>query len=333
MKRATSGDWRPSASLEVLRWRAQLVARVRQFFLERNVLEVETPILSASATPDPALTSLTTTYTGPEFATGQNLYMQTSPEFAMKRLLAAGAGSIYQICKVFRDGESGRLHNPEFTMLEWYRVGMGYHELMTEVEALVRFAVGDQLTSGQAERITYATAFERSLGVNPHTATAREFAALARDHGVRPPDALLKSQDTAVWRDLLLTHIVEPKLGQNGMTFVIDFPASQASLSRVRPDQPPVAERFELYCRGIELANGFHELTEVEEHRVRFERQNHTRVHNHQVAVPVDDHLLAALESGLPDCSGVALGLDRLVMIGAGLNDVSSALAFPIGRA
>jgi len=333
MKRNPSGDWRPNASLEILRRRAEVLARIREFFRERCVLEVDTPILSAAGTPDPALASLTVTYTGPEYAGGRTLYMQTSPEFPMKRLLAAGTGSIYQICKVFRDGESGRLHNPEFTMLEWYRVNMGYHELMDEVDALVRFVIGERIASIPTEKITYAEAFQRTLAIDPHQAMAKDFAALANERGIRPPDALLTSSDASVWRDLLLTHLVEPELGRDQMTFVYDFPASQASLARIRPEHPPLAERFELYCHGIELANGFHELTDVAEHRVRFERQNHTRTHGNQQHIPIDNHLLSALEHGLPDCSGVAMGVDRLVMLDTELHDVASTLSFPIDRA
>jgi len=332
MKISASGDWRPAASLEVLRLRARMLERIRAFFLEREVLEVDTPILSASATPDPSLASFTTRYTGPQFPDGRMFYLQTSPEFPMKRLLASGTGSIYQICKVFRDGECGRLHNPEFTMIEWYRVGLDHLQLMGEVEMLVRHAIQDAIPLKAAEWLTYRDAFERHLQLDPHTATVRDYAEAARRYEIYPPADLLTHQDAAIWRDLLLTHLIEPHLGQDGLTFLYDFPASQASLARVRPGSPPLAERFELYCQGIELANGFHELADPDEQRIRFERQLHTRVAAGMADLPIDGHLLAALQEGLPDCSGVALGFDRLVMLAAGLHQIESVIAFPWDR-
>jgi lysyl-tRNA synthetase class 2 len=326
-------DWRPTASLEVLKLRARMLARIRAFFLERGVLEVETPILSAAATPDPALASLATRYTGPHYPHGRTLYLHTSPEFPMKRLLAAGAGSIYQICKVFRDGEAGRLHNPEFTLLEWYRTGYDTRRLMEEADALVRDALGGSPVLAATEHLSYREVFERYTGLNPHTATAAAFTDVARRHEIHPPAGLLAQHDVAVWRDLLLTHLIEPHLGQGRLTFICDYPASQAALARIRPGNPPVAERFELYLHGVELANGFHELADAAEQRTRFERHLHARTAAGQTAVPLDEHLLAALAAGLPDCSGVALGLDRLVMLAAGAKSIQEVLPFPIDRA
>lgn len=310
-----------------------MLERLRAYFLEHGVLEVETPVLSSAATPDPALASLTTRYTGPLYPHGQAFYLQTSPEFAMKRLLAAGSGSIYQVCKVFRDGESGRLHNPEFTMLEWYRTGFSHHQLMAEVEALVSYCIEDTILLKTSERLSYQEAFQRHLQLDPHTATAQEFAEVARRHEIHPPDDLFAHHDVAIWRDLLLTHLIEPHLGQGRLTFLHDFPASQASLARVRPGHPPLAERFELYWQGIELANGFHELADPAEQRIRFERQQHARVANGLPALPLDEHLLAALANGLPDCSGVALGFDRLVMLASGARHLDEVIAFPWTRA
>src|SRR3989344_3166207 len=210
-------DWRPAASLEVLKLRARLLERIRAFFSARGVLEVETPILSTAAVTDPMLASFTARYTGPLFPHGQTLYLHTSPEFPMKRLLAAGSGSIYQVCKVFRDGESGRRHNPEFTLLEWYRVGFDQHRLMAE----------------NGELVTQLLA--PALKLDPPTATVSDYAAMANTHGISAPPDMLRHNDVAVWRDLLLTHVVEPKLGQGRLTFIYDYPASQAALARIQP--------------------------------------------------------------------------------------------------
>lgn len=326
-------NWRPTAGNVRLRLRAQVLARVRRFFDERGVLEVETPILSQAATPDPALASLVTRYTGPGAPHGQELYLHTSPEFPMKRLLAAGSGSIYQLCKVFRNGESGRLHNPEFSMLEWYRVGFDHRQLMAEVEALVTEVLAGQMALAVSEQLSYREVFLRHIGLDPHTSTTQDFAEAARVNEIHAPPDLLAHHDVAIWRDLLLTHVIEPHLGQGRLTFVYDFPASQASLARVRAGDPPLAERFELYVNGIELANGFHELADASEQRLRFERQLHARVGAGLPAAPLDEHLLAALRHGLPECSGVALGFDRLVMLAAGAHSIQDVIAFPIERA
>jgi len=324
--------WRPAAALEVLKLRARMLAKIRDFFSQRNVLEVDTPALSHAATPEPALTSFATRYKGPLYPHGLQLYLHTSPEFAMKRLLAAGCGSIYQICKVFRDGESGRLHNPEFTLLEWYRCGFDHLALMDEVEVLVRTLLADQLPLAQTERLSYRDAFQQYAGLDPHTATPAQFAKAAVAHRIHAPASLDNKGDVDIWRDLLLTHVIEPRLGRGRLCFLYDYPASQASLARVRPGNPPVAERFELYLEGIELANGFHELTDAQEQRSRFTQQLNARCLSGQ-DVPLDENLLQALEQGLPDCAGVALGLDRLIMLAAGVTSVQETLAFPFDRA
>lgn len=333
MKPDASGDWRPTAALEVLKRRARMLQQLRAFFSERGVLEVETPILSGAGTTDPALASLATRYTGPLFPHGQALYLHTSPEFPMKRLLAAGMGSIYQIARVFRDGEAGRLHNPEFTMLEWYRVGYDHHRLMDETGDLVTQLLSPSLQLEPPERLTYRDVFQRHVGIDPHTASAGDFVAIAETHRLSVPHGMLAQNDHAVWRDLLLTHVVEPKLGQGRLTFIYDYPASQASLARIQPGNPPVAARFELYLNGIELANGFHELADSDEQRTRFERQVHTRMANGLPAFPMDERLLAALAHGLPECAGVALGFDRLVMLATGAHTIKDVMGFPIDRA
>ena len=350
MTTLSSSDWQPTATLEVLKLRAQMLQCIRAFFWQRGVLEVETPILSDAATPDPALVSLTTRYAGPLFPRGKTFYLHTSPEFPMKRLLAAGVGSIYQICKVFRDGESGRWHNPEFTMLEWYRVGFDHHRLMDETGELVTHLLMPSMSLDAPERLSYREAFRRHAELDPHTAAAGDFAIVAKAHNIGVPFELLTQNDLAAWRDLLLTHVVGPMLGQGRLTFIYDYPASQASLARTQPGDPPVAARFELYLNGIELANGFHELADADEQRTRFERQQHDRKNRGLPAAPMDERLLAAmcrdaqvsreagcrerpLAQGLPDCAGVALGFDRLVMLACGAKSVQEVMAFPIERA
>lgn len=333
MKNKSSGSWRPAADLEVLKIRARLLEQIRTFFSARGVLEVETPVLSTAAATDPALASFVTRYTGPRFPHGQTLYLHTSPEFPMKRLLAAGSGSIYQICKVFRDGESGRRHNPEFTLLEWYRLGFDQHRLMTETAELVMPLLASMLKLDAPERLTYREAFLRHAEIDPHTATVADYMIAAKRHNIDIPQDFLAHNDTAAWRDLLLTHVVESNLGQGRLTFIYDYPASQASLARLQPGNPPVAARFELYLNGIELANGFHELSDAKEQRLRFDQQLHVRAAGGMPAVPLDERLLSALEHGLPDCAGVALGFDRLVMIASGARAIEEVMAFSIDRA
>lgn len=324
--------WRPTAPRKILVLRARLLARIRAFFAERGVLEVETPVLSSAAATDPNLASLTTRYTGPGFAQGLTLYLHTSPEFPMKRLLAAGMGSIYQICKVFRDAESGRLHNAEFTLLEWYRVGFDHYRLMDDVAALVVDALEDRRAPRAPEKLSYRDAFLRYGDLDPHTARVELFADAARRHGVPIPNHM-PHDNLDSWRDLLLTHVVEPQLGKGKLTFLYDYPASQAALARVRDEAPPVAERFELYMDGIEIANGFHELGDAKEQRRRFEADLGRRRKLGLPEMPMDERLLTGLEQGLPSCSGVALGFDRLVMIAAGAQSIEEVLAFPLNNA
>jgi len=323
------GDWRPTASLEVLAARARVLAEIRGFFAEAGVLEVETPALSSAGATDPALGSLGTRYTGPLAPSGARLWLHTSPEFPMKRLLAAGSGAIWQICKVFRDGERGSRHNPEFSLLEWYRPGMSLAALMDEVAALIGRVLGHPVGE---ERLTYAAVFERALGVDPHGEPAAGLQAAAVRAGVAGASRLeLTGRDA--WLDLLMSHCVEPGLGANGITFVHDYPPSQAALARVRDGDPPVAERFEVYVRGVELANGFHELADATEQRRRFEADNARRRFAGLPAMPLDERLLGALEAGLPDCCGVALGVDRLVMLATGAERIDEVIAFPVERA
>jgi lysyl-tRNA synthetase class 2 len=321
-------DWRPTASPETLRLRARLLARVREFFARRNVLEVETPVLASAAATDPNLDSLSTQYSGPR---ERLLYLHTSPEFFMKRLLAAGSGDIFQICKVFRDREAGRRHNPEFTLLEWYRIGFDHLRIMDEVAVLLAYVLDGMIPLAESEKLTYSEMFQQYCGIDPHAANTNALAECARRHGADAPQGL-SLKDIDGWRDLILTHVIEPQLGRGRLTLVYDYPASQAALSRVRPGPPPLAERFEAYCNGIELANGFHELSDPAEQRRRFERDLTMRRTLKRPGVPIDTGFIAALHQGLPDCAGVALGIDRLVMLAAGARSLADVISFSVDR-
>jgi lysyl-tRNA synthetase class 2 len=308
----------------MLRLRAKILANIRAFFAEREVLEVETPLLASAPVTDLHLHALSCRYRGPGADKGRDLYFQTSPEFAMKRLLAAGSGPIYQICRAVRDGEAGRRHNPEFTILEWYRPGWDHHRLMDEVDELLAATLG----SRSSERLPYAEAYIRYAGVDPHRDADATLRDLVKGLGVSSADDLTRND----LLDLVLTHIIEPKLGHCQPTFIHDYPASQAALARVRDGDPPLAERFEAFAEGVELANGYHELVDAVEQRRRFEADIEKRKSQGVPAVPIDERLLAALEHGLPGCAGVALGVDRLVMLFSGTRNIADVLAFPIDR-
>lgn len=292
-------------------------------------MEVETPILSRAAVTAPALASLASRVSCANGEGRCDIYLQTSPEFPMKRLLAAGTGPIFQICKVFRDEERGRLHHPEFSLLEWYRPGWDYHRLMEEVVELVRVVL--QRPAMPVERISYRDLFRERLSLDPWSATPTSLCEAALGAGLA--DARELDLDRDAWLDLLLAHCLEPGLGRRGMTFLYDYPPSQAALARIRPDPFPVAERFELYVEGMELANGFQELTDASEQRERFESDLALRRHRGQSLTPIDEPFLAALEAGLPTCAGVALGLDRLLMVATGADHIDAVIAFPVERA
>jgi lysyl-tRNA synthetase class 2 len=326
----TQADWQPAAPLEVLRLRARLLRRIRTFFDRAGVLEVDTPVLSVAATPAPHLASFQTRYHGPGPLHDLPLYLHTSPEFAMKRLLAAGSGSVYQLCKVFRDGEAGRNHNPEFTLLEWYRVDYDHLDLMDEVERLLETVLAGILPLAGVHHWAWRDLFLEFAGVDPFLATPGELAGLLESHAVVPVG--MQAADRDDWLDLVMTHVIEPRLGA-GLVFVRDYPASQASLARIRRVQPPVAARFEAYLNGIEIANGFHELTDAGEQRSRFRLELAQRSRQRLPEVPLDERFLAALAHGLPDCAGVALGIDRLLMLACGARSLSDVLAFPFDRA
>lgn len=313
--------WRPSASLEHLQLRGRVLAVLRTFFAQRGVWEIDTPLLDQSTATDPFIGSFSVQPVG---ATQSPVgYLQTSPEFAMKRLLAAGSGSIYQICKAFRCEERGRWHNPEFTLLEWYRVGFDHHQLMDEMDALLHAVLGVQA----AERVTYAQLFQRYLDIDPHHSTVAALQSCAHERGI----ALVgqhEEENLDFWRNLLLAQCIEPQLGHDRPVFISDFPVSQAALARIRPGNPAVAERFEVYVQGVELANGYHELTDAVEQRRRFEADNAARRQLGLAQIPVDERLLAALTVGMPPCAGVALGVDRLVMLAARAQRVEEVISF-----
>ena len=318
-------SWRPTCSTEMLRLRAGILAKIRAFFADRGVMEVETSLLARAPVTDVHLHALSCRYRGPGAADGLTLYLQTSPEYAMKRLLAAGSGPIYQICRAFRDGEAGRRHNPEFTILEWYRPGWDHHLLMDEVDELLAATLGGRA----GERLSSAEAFERYAGIDPHRESDAELRDRVRRFGVPSADELARDD----LLDLVLTHLIEPKLGHCQPTFIHEYPASQAALARIRAGDPPLAERFEVFVEGVEIANGYHELTDPGEQRRRFEADLEARRRLGLPEVPIDERLLTALEHGLPECAGVALGIDRLLMVAAGTRVLSDVVAFPVDRA
>lgn len=308
-----------------LRLRAGLLAAIRAFFAERDVLEVVTPALSTAGATAPELHSFTTCYDGP--GGPRTLYLHTSPEFAMKRLLAAGSGSIYQLAGVFRNGEHGRRHSPEFMLLEWYRVGFTWRTLIDEVDALLRRLLTGRVELAPSRVVSYRSLFRRHLAIDPLTASPADLAAAAARLGDVPVG--LDRDDPDPWRDHLFTRGIEPALTPGRPWFVYHYPASQAALARVDlGTSPPVAERFELYLNGVELANGFQELNDAAEQRRRFDAENAARARHGLPPVPRDERLLAALDA-LPDCAGVALGVDRLLMLASGATRLDDVLTLP----
>ena len=316
--------WRPSTEIKLLRQRAELIAKIRDFFKERGVLEVDTPLLSQSTVTDPHVIGIPAIFKEIGSTQEQIRYLQTSPEYAMKRLLAAGSGPIYQICKAFRQGERGTIHNPEFTMLEWYRPGFDHHLLMNEIDDLLQSI----LNTSPAERLTYDEIFKQFLNLDPHRATLDELAACVKKQSIS-----FEKTDRNTYLNLLLTHCIEPQIGKERPLFLYDFPASQAALAKIRSEEPPVASRFEVYFKGVELANGFHELQDAGEQRKRFENDLAYREQNGIPPVPIDEFFLDALQHGFPDCAGVALGIDRLMMLALGQEKIKAVLSFEFERA
>ena len=322
-------DFLPTASWDNLRLRSELLTRTRTFFSSRGFLEVETPLLSADVVVDRHLDPLSVVLPHdprrPEI--GRRLWLQTSPEFGMKRLMAAGGEAIYQITRAFRAGEAGANHNPEFAIVEWYRRG----DSMADGMQLLSDLAEALLALGPAERLSYGEAFALHAGIDPHLATPEQFAGLARERKISISESVALG-DRDGWLNLLLSHLVEPNLGQTRPTILFDYPASQAALAQVH-GEPPLAERFELYVRGIELANGYHELLDPRVLRDRNRQANTARIADGKSALPEESRLLAAMEHGLPDCTGVALGFDRVVMLAAGAASLAQVIPFPIDRA
>ncbi len=308
-------SWQPDASIDMLRIRAAWLKSIRQFFDERDVLEVETPVLAPSTIPDPHIESLKTCFQK------QTYYLQTSPEFYMKRLLAAGSGAIYQLSRVFRDDERGRLHNPEFTLLEWYRPGFDQAQLMTEVADLVQVLWGKNI---DVQTISYQSLFESTVNINPLKEDWDAINQYCQQHQLQCPVVQNDGWDVAI--DWLLSCVIQPQM-QGSISFIYDYPASQASLARIDAVTPDVAKRFELYIDGIEIANGFEELTDSREQRERFEAENMQRKANGQAEIPLDEKFLSAIDA-MPSTSGVALGVDRLLMLARNQSAISNTMAF-----
>ncbi|MBU6248645.1 MAG: EF-P lysine aminoacylase GenX [Xanthomonadaceae bacterium] len=310
-----------------LQLRARLYQTVRAFLAERDVLEVETPILSAAGNTDPNIESFVTRFTGHVDAGAAQRWMRTSPEFPLKRLLAAGVGDCYELGRVFRNGEAGGRHNPEFTMLEWYRVGWDHHRLMEETIELVQQALA--LVGRRAEVVIsgYRQLFLDELGIDPLHDPVQVLQAPLSEYGIDP-----EGLDRDDWLDLLITHKLQPAFPSDRITVIHDYPASQCALARVRDGDPPLAERFELYLGRYELANGYHELNDASEQAARFARDNERRRARGLPEVPVDHRLLAVLDA-MPDCAGVALGVERLLMCLADTDAIADVLAFPFAEA
>jgi elongation factor P--(R)-beta-lysine ligase len=322
-----TSDWRPAASLATLKQRAVLLTRIRSFFGERGVLEVETPILGRSMASHPDYRPFQTEFLGMD-GSHRRLYLQTSPESAMKRLLAAGSGSIYQITRAFRNSDYGAWHNPEFTILEWYRPGFDHLQLMDEVEGFF----DELLASGRADRRAYSDLFHEHLGMDPNNVDRNTLIGLCRKYPSENAALDFQGADCDELLQVLMDACIQPRLPADTLTFVHDFPASQASLARLQPGNPALAERFEAYYGGLELANGYHELTDSEEQRKRFQIELQHRETKGLQSVPQDEHLLAALEAGIPACAGVAVGIDRLAAIQCGASDLTHVIAFPVDR-
>ncbi|MBT9431803.1 elongation factor P--(R)-beta-lysine ligase [Candidatus Sodalis endolongispinus] len=322
-----SASWQPSAPIANLLKRAAIVAQIRRFFSERGLFEVETPAMSQATVTDIHLVPFQTRYIGPGAADGMPLYLMTSPEYHMKRLLAAGSGPIFQLCRSFRNEEAGRYHNPEFTMLEWYRPHYDMYRLMNEVDDLMQ----QILDCDSAETLSYQQVFTRHVGIDPLSADKGQLYDAAVKWDLKEAASTEDDRDTLL--QLLFAMVVEPNIGHDKPAFVYHFPASQAALAEISTEDHRVADRFEVYFKGIELANGFRELTDAREQRQRFEQDNRKRAAMTLGEQPIDENLLAALAQGMPECSGVALGVDRLVMLALKAERLSDVIAFPVERA
>lgn len=320
-------SWKPTASNELLRERAKMLADIRRFFDLRNVMEVETPILANAPVTDPHLVNFKTSFLSPLDSGERTLYLQTSPEYAMKRLLCAGSGCIYQICKSFRNEEAGQFHNPEFTMLEWYRVGFDHWQLMNETDQLLQKV----LDTPTATRMSYQDAFLTHLNYDPLSQDENKLRTICKEQGFEDFARSESNIDTLL--QLLFSHVIEKQIGTDAPCIIYDFPASQSALARISKEDPRVAERFEVYYLGIELANGFHELSDAKEQKKRFDSDNLLRQQIGVAPAKVDLHLIEALNHGLPDCAGIAMGIDRLLMLKTKQNNIERVMAFNVDNA
>jgi elongation factor P--(R)-beta-lysine ligase len=320
----TNNRWQPTACKEILLERALMLKNTRAFFDAKGVIEVETPLLSHYATTDPHLDSLRSRFRE------QDCYLNTSPEYAMKRLLADNPQAIYQICKAFRDDELGPDHNPEFTLLEWYQPGYDMQQLMDELAELIEMLFDSSTIEPRFERLSYQQAFEKVTGFDPHQTTSGECYQYALSNNVEMPQGLTVTDDVNDWLDWLLTQRVLPAFKKEGFTFLYDYPASQCALAKIanNAEQVAVAKRFELFFGEIELANGFFELTDADEQLQRFQQENKIRLQNGHEPARIDENFIAALKFGLPECAGVAIGLDRLLMVKTACSQIDQVLAF-----
>ena len=318
-------QWQPTASVKNLLTRAKLLAEIRRFFTDRGLLEVETPVLSEFGVTDVHLATFCTEFISPFGEQSKTLWLSTSPEYHMKRLLAAGSGPIFQIGKVFRNEEAGNRHNPEFTMLEWYRPHFDMYRLINEVDDLLQ----QILECPPAESMSYQFAFQQYVGLDPLSADLSELAEKAKKHQLIGAEN--ENRDTLL--QFLFSTVVEPQIGQEAPVVVYHFPASQAALAQISSEDLRVAERFEFYYKGLELANGFHELSDAREQLRRFQQDNLQREKMGLPVRAIDTRLLAALQAGIPNCSGVALGVDRLLMIAMGTGSIKDVISFAIDNA
>ncbi len=321
----SKGQWRSKASNKVILERALMLKNIRAFFDGKDVLEVETPLLSQFATTDPHLESLQSCFRE------QDCYLNTSPEYAMKRLLADSQQAIYQICKAFRDDELGVNHNPEFTMLEWYQPGYDDQQLMAELAELVTVLFGEANKEPVFITKSYQQVFEDSIGFNPHEVSAAQCYSLSLEKNIEIPQGLSADDDVNDWLDWLLTQKVLPSLASDCFTFIFDYPVAQCALAKIgaNEQQVAVAKRFELFFGEMELANGFYELTDAEEQLSRFQLDNNVRIESGAAPKAIDENFIAALEHGLPECAGVAVGLDRLLMVKTACTHIEQVLIFP----
>lgn len=320
----------PSCNVEALTQRAKLLSDIRLFFANQGVLEVETPLLCSSTGTDPQLD-----FFSMEFSAEPNkktMFLQTSPEFAMKRLLAAGSGSIYQICKAFRNGETGRQHNPEFTLLEWYRVGFSLQHLMLDVvELFGQLSIAKGMIEG-VEYSSYSDVFKSVTGLDALDFAYDEYCSYAEQNGLADAVTVCE-REHALWLDLIFSYKIQPNLKKNSLHFIYGYPAIQSSLARVNENNHKIVDRFEVFLNGVELGNGYNELTDSVEQEQRFDDENRMRKQRNLPVVNKDRFLIDALKVGLPQCSGVAIGIDRLLMVLGNFQQIDEVIAFPLQRA